>query len=566
MFRFKENAERLVRIRAIITLVTTILVIGPLSILLLTSIQTGLPLVDRFSPTFAHYASLFTSHAGALIWNTFVFAAGSLVWALIIATPLAFLTERTDMPFREGIYFSIYATMIFPVVIQILGWILLLSPRIGLINQFLRSTLGLDGVTGPFDIYSLEAMIFVTGLGVSSTTYVMLTAFMRTNPDLEEASTTAGAGFLTTFRRITMPLLMPGVFSVAVYQLMVLVQVFDAPIVLGIPANFPVLSLRVYLSTHPDQGMPVYGLAATYGVILSLLGLALMAGYFSLTRIQERFQVLGGRGFRPRRIRLGSWKYPAIALVVLLLVVKLTPSALLAWASVLPFYEPPSVQALQHLTLRHYTQLVENGDLLRAVGNTAILGLSVPTLTLVLAALIGWVTVRTPGVGFLEVVSFLPVAIPSTVVALALLVLLVRLPIYDTVWILVLAQVIHFIGYGVRVMQPAFLQLHHDLEDAAAVAGASPLKRLQTVSLPLLSPALFNTWLWISIHAIRDLSVPAMLYASTNVVLSVLIFQEWNAPNLSTAAAASMVLVAFVSVIFFLATLVRYHARVRMEG
>jgi len=126
--------------------------------------------------------------------------------------------------------------------------------------------------------------------------------------------------------------------------------------------------------------------------------------------------------------------------------------------------------------------------------------------------------------------------------------------------------VIHFIGYGVRVMQPAFLQLHRDLEDAAAVSGAPPLKRLRTVSLPLLSPALFNTWLWISIHAIRDLSVPAMLYASTNVVLSVLIFQEWNAPNMSSAAAASMVLVLFVSAIFLVATLLRYHTRGLTEG
>ena len=157
----------------------------------------------------------------------------------------------------------------------------------------------------------------------------------------------------------------------------------------------------------------------------------------------------------------------------------------------------------------------------------------------------------------LDLVSFVPVAIPSTLIGLALLVLLVRSPIYSTIWILILGQVIAYIGYGTRVMHPAFLQLHRDLEEAAMVGGAEPLTAVRTISIPLLWSPIINSWVWVCIHSIRDLQIPLMLFSSTNVVLSVLIFQEWNAPNMSTAAAASMVLVLFVGVVFVGLLLIR---------
>jgi iron(III) transport system permease protein len=541
----------------LVTLVTSVLVIGPLCVVLLTSVHPGLPLIDGLAFTVAHYRSLLDWRALTLLANTLAFAGGSLVLGLVLGTVLAFLSERTDLPGRDVIYFALFASLVFPILVQTLGWILFLSPRIGLANLWLRALFGLNGETGPLDVYTVWGMIFVTGLGITGTTYIMLTAVMRMNPELEEAAQASGAPFFRSFRTVTLPLLAPGYLSVAIYLSMILVQVFDTPLVLGIPANFPVLSLRIYLAAHPDWGLPVYGLSAAYGVILLTLGIALLFVYLRLTRLKERFQIVGGKGFRARRVQLRRWKYPALAFVIAILALKTVPTLLLAWASLLPFYQPPSPQSLAEVSLRNYQLLFASSKTVQAVANTLILGLLVPTLTMALVTVIAWVLVRSRRARVLDIVSFVPVALPSMLVGLALLVLLVRSPIYNTVWILVLGQVMHFVGYGTRVMQPAFLQLHRDLEEAAGASGASPLHAVRTVSLPLLLNSIFNTWLWISIVSVRDLQIPLMLFSSSNIVLSVLIFQEWSAPNSSGAAAAGMILVLIVTLMFTGITLLR---------
>jgi iron(III) transport system permease protein len=112
--------------------------------------------------------------------------------------------------------------------------------------------------------------------------------------------------------RITLPLLRPGLLSVGMFLIMTMIQAFDLPLVIGLTAQIPVMSTRIYTLASPEVGgLPNYGLAATFGIILLVLAMTLMWGYFRSVRISERFRVISGRGYRPKRLALGPWRIPA---------------------------------------------------------------------------------------------------------------------------------------------------------------------------------------------------------------------------------------------------------------
>src|SRR5205807_1057920 len=110
-----------------------------------------------------------------------------------------------------------------------------------------------------------------------------------------------------------------------------------------------------------------------------------------------------------------------------------------------------------------------------------------------------WFAVRGKGrtARCLDVLAFAPLAIPGIVMALAILLLYIRTPLYSTIWIIVLAHVTIFIAFGTRAMNGALLQIHPELEHAAMASGAPWATALRKILLPLLWPHFLNGWLWV---------------------------------------------------------------------
>ena len=542
--RFPFRQERIALVFT--SLLTSALVLVP--ILVLVRMSLAPPGTIPFAAslfTFENYTTIFFDPVTyRLLRNTLVYAGGSVLEALIIAFVLAWTTERTDIRGSSLIRTCMFISLALPPLAITLGWILLLNPGNGIVNVFIRNVTGMQ--EGPFDIYTMELMIFISGLALAPTMYVMLCGILRNmDPQLESAAQAAGSNRWAVLWHVTLPLVTPGLLSVAIYSSMLMVQVFDTPLVIGLTAGVPVLSTRIYTLSSPEGALPEYGLAAAFGVLLLGLAMVFMWGYFRAVGVSEKFQVVTGRGFRPRKIKLGRWRFVAIGFSLVYFALMLPPLLTLLWTSLLRFYEVPSWEALRQLTLANYQTVIHLTVVKRAVGNTTIMVLSTATITMVLASIISWCSIRsrTRWTRWLDVLAFAPMAVPGIVMGVAVLLAYIHTPLYGTIWVIVLAQVTVSLPFGTRTMNGALVQIHKDLENAAAASGAPWLTSLKTILLPLLLPHFLNGWLWTAAHSMRDLTIPFLLRTTENVVISPTLLQLWNTPNYPGASALAILMI-----------------------
>ena len=252
----------------------------------------------------------------------------------------------------------ILVPMTIPSLLSAIAWIQLLDPRIGLVNVSLRAALGLSGDMGPLDIYSLGGMCFVQGLRLVPSAYLMIAASFRAmDPSLEEQSAMAGRNVAQTTLRVTLPIVRPALLAALIYYVIVVIESFDIPGLLGFTARIRVLSTAIYWATHSEVGLPDYGLASALGTIVLAVALFLMWIYHRLTGHQERFATITGKGYRPRQINLGRWTLPAFLFcLIYVLVAVVLPFVMLLWTSVQPFYAPPSVDSFGARDLRRLSK------------------------------------------------------------------------------------------------------------------------------------------------------------------------------------------------------------------
>jgi iron(III) transport system permease protein len=540
-----------------LTLIVLGLVAVPVVVLLLASFRPAgqLPFTGNAWTT-ATYAEVFgNASTYHLLKNTFLYAAGSLAVALPLAFALAWLTERTDLPGRRLLYTLMFVPMLMPSFALALGWILLLGPNAGTVNVLLRQALTLETSRGPLNIYTMGGMVFVSGvIAVPSMWLLLLGLFRNFDPRLEEAAATSGAGRWQVLKRVTVPLMLPGILAVLVYFSIILIEVFEVPLAIGTTAEIPVLSVKIYLLTSRAEEGYHYGAAATFGLVTLVLGSLLMVGYLRAVRVSAKFAVVSGKGYRPRLVQLGHWKYFALAgVVVYFLVAVILPTLILVWASLLRYYVPFSPDRFHLVSLHNYRLIFGRDDFVTALQNTLITSCVAATVSMLLAAVIAWYLVRRPGLlaRVLGVISFMPLAIPNVIIALALLLLYTGTPLYGTLAVMILAFVTRYLAFTTRVMHAAQLQIDKVLEEAALVAGAGRVLTFVKINLRVLLPALLNGWLWVVAHAVRDFAVPLFLATSGTLLLANLIWGQWELGSMPMASAYIVVLIGIVAALVF---------------
>jgi iron(III) transport system permease protein len=525
----------------------------PLVVLVLTSLvpEGAHPLDATHALTFAHYREVFADpQTYLLLGNSFVFAGGTLLFGMSIATVMAWLVERTDMPFKATATIAILLPMAMPGFITAIGWSFLLNPTNGILNHLLRPLLAPDSDYGPLNVYSLTGMIFVAGLSVGPSMFLMLSAVMRNlDPSLEESAALSGAGGWSVTRRILLPLLRPGLLSVFIYFFVSAIEMLEIPLIFGPNAHFNLLSVTIYRKTAGGSvDLPDYGLSSTYALLGLFIGLALLFLYFRLMRQADRYAVITGKGYRPRLHRLGALGKLAsglfFALFVLLKLV--LPLLVLLWASALPFFQSPSREALASLTLKNYGALFQNSRFVDAVSNTAILMVTTAACCMALAALVGWVASRGRGLlaRLIDVLAFLPHLLPGIVIALAMLLTSIGTPLYGTLAVIVIGNIIRYLPFGVRIMSAVMVQVSRELEEAAYASGASRLAAWRRIMLPLALPAFVNGLLWVASHAMKDVTLPLFLVSTSNIVIAGMMWETWSRGAGEQTAAISVLLVA----------------------
>jgi len=534
--------------------IVSYLVLVPLFMLLYASVKSTedrLPF-EAAGTTLSNYAVVLTNPATLPIFlNTLLFTAGSLAVGLPLAILMAWLLERTAIPARRWIGILILVPMTIPSLLSAIAWIQLLDPRIGLINVALRTLLNLSGDSGPFDVYTLSGMCFVQGLRLVPSAYLMIAASFRAmDPSLEEQSAMAGRGVGQTTLRITLPIMRPALLAMFIYYVIVVIESFDIPGLLGFTARVRVISTAIYWATHSEVGLPDYGLASALGAIILGAALLLMWCYQRLTAHQERFTTITGKGYRPRQINLGGWTAPATALCVIYVALAVVlPFLMLLWTSVQPFYSVPSVDSFARASLEGYSNIWRDSSVMRALWNTIVLALTTSAATILLAVLVSWFVVRrrrgSAGLShYLATVSFLPQCVPSIVIGLAFIFVYVRfpIPIYGTLWIIALAMTTRYLAYSSRTMTSALLQVHGELEEASQMSRAGWARTLGRITMPLLAPAMVNVFLWVAVHAMQELSMALMLYNPDTVVVSTMIWSMWQNGRTADAAVLGVLL------------------------
>jgi iron(III) transport system permease protein len=536
------------------------LVVIPLVSLIIFSFRLGTP----WQPgpfTLEHYRVAYSDpQVYAMFFNTAVLAAVSTALSLGIAVFFAFLTERTDMPFRNLAWGLMLVPMAVPGILFAISWVFLLSPKIGLVNVWLRPLLSLFGIEmseGPLNIYSLWGMVFLEGIrGVTTIFLIVVGAFRAMDPSLEEAARVSGASNRVTFFRVFLPMLTPALFAAAMYSFMTHLEALEIPIVIGFPAGIYVFPTYIYFAAQRFMP-PQYGLSAALGATFLLVSVLLVYCYRRVVGRAGRFTTITGRGYRPRTISLGKWRYPAFcAFLIYFLLTIAAPALILLWRSLVRFYVMPSWSALPMVTLKNYMEVFAEDQIAHALANTVVAGIATATLTMVLSLVVAWVIVRSKFKGrtLLDALTFLPHAIPGVIVGIALIFLYLNpplnlVPIYGTIWIIVVGLSIGYVAFGSRAMNGAVAQIHSELEEAGKVSGARWVTIMQRIVLPLLLPAFVSGWIWVASHSLRSFSVPLILSSKKSMVLSVVMWDLWNNGRAGPTAALGVLLILGLAVL-----------------
>ena len=522
------------------------LAVLPLFMLLLGSFQAEVA-PREFVTTFKNYQAAYASeYTYSTFVNSLIFASGSAALSFLLGATLAWLTERTNTPLR-GIFVPIAVVpLILPGVLESIAWIFLLSPKFGYLNVWLMQLFGLPWP--PFNVFSLPGMIWVHSVGQVPLAFLMMVAaFKSMDPSLEESAMMSGASTLQTLRRVTLRLLMPTCGSVLLILFVRTLESFETPALIGIPARIYVYTSEIYLAFNeypPDYGR---GAALAVGLlILSALGVWL---YTRSTRESKKFQTVTGKAFRPRQFDLGAWRWVGFCFLMAYFVfVVLLPFLVLFWASFLPFFATPGWDALDKLSLDNYRYLYGFRPFWDAMKNSVMLALMTATAAMLLTSIVAWIVYksRLPGSWLLDFLAFVPITVPGIVLGMALILLYVAfpLPIYGTIWVLLIAYVTRYIPYGMRSASGSILQIHSELEEAAATSGASWWESFKRVTLPLLRPGFVAGWIYICIVSFREFSTSVLLATGESRVLSILLFTMFEQGQVTIVAAIGIVMIA----------------------
>ena len=491
-----------------------------------------------------------------LIGRTLQFAVGAASLALVLGTTLAWIVERTDFTGGAIVRSLIILPMAMPPFLLAIGWILLASPRTGALNLMLRDAFGL--ASSPFDIYSMAGMIFVEGLALTPSAYLIIApALANFDAALEEAAQMSGAGTRVLLGRVVLPLMLPALAGAGIYLLIASCMVFDIPGTIGMPGGIMLLSTHMYDLVHNNPtGLPDYGAMSAVAILVIAVLIVLCLVYQRLTSDSGRYVTVTGKSFRPRPFALGRLAPFATGFVALYLIVSVVlPLGILVWASLLPFLMPMSFAALSRLTLANHLAFLADPAAGKALWHTLVIGLVAASLVAVITLVVSWTVVRTraPGRRILDLIAFMPLAMPGVLIGTALIYvyLTVRIaPIYGSIWIIAIAHVTVYLSFASRAMNAAAAQLEAQIEEAARMSGAGALTTLWRIVVPLVLPAIGAVWLWVFSHSARELSSALMLQGADNKTVPTLLFSYWSQGQPTKTAAVGVWLAAGMFALF----------------
>jgi iron(III) transport system permease protein len=469
-------------------------------------------------------------HVLKLFGNSLVFATGTALLTLLMGAMVAFVVERTDAP--GGGLFHVLSLLSFaiPGLLISIAWIFILSPNIGWANVVAKRAFGL--AEAPLNVYSMTGMIWTLSSHYFPLAYLTLgPAFRVLDTRMEEAALVSGARHWQVMTHITLPLLRPAILSALLLLFIMGMSSYEVPRVIGRPARIDVFTTEIQVATQGQP--PQFGIAGALS--LALLGVCVIAVYFyrRATRHAEAFATITGKGYMPTRVALGPWRWPvALGLGLMFLVSLGLPLLSLVWQSFYRNLAQPFMTGAAPATLENYEYVLHYPIFLNAVTTSVLLAGMAATIVVALTLVMAWIARRSAGRHgwMLDALAFSPIAIPHVIVGAAVLMayLLLPIPLYNTIWIILIAYVTLYLPYGMRFASSGLTQIHRELEEVAEVSGAGFGQIIRRILLPLLAPFLLAAWIYVFVLAVRELGASVFLIGPGTHVLGTISLTMWE--------------------------------------
>jgi iron(III) transport system permease protein len=532
----------------------------PLGLLFIRSLaisRPGQPVVWGLDGWVAAFTDV---NLAVAIGNTFYLALVRVFLSSALAIFFAWVVTRTDTPLKGFIEVTLWLGFFLPLLPMTMGWILLLDPYYGLINQFLMYVFALS--QPPLDVYSYWGIIWCHLAFSTSVRFLLMTpAFTAMDAALEDAARASGSSNLGVLMRITIPILAPAILASTALGFIRSLESLEIEMILGIPAGIYVVPTKIWDYIHWEP--PLYDRATALCSIFLLFIFLLIWLHRTYLRGRE-FTTVTGRSYMVRTFPLGRWRWVTCSFSLLFIFVMIIlPLATLLMGTFMEFFGNFEVE--NTWTLRHWTTVFTDPVFVRSLKNTLFLGLGAAVVGTLLYALTSYMIVRTrlPGRGVIDVLSWLPWALPGVLISLALLWAVlgsgdsIKL-IYGTVSVLVLAIIIKEMPLGTQIIKAGVLQISNELEEASSASGASWLAGFRRILLPLLKPTMMAVAIIVFISAARD--IPTVIFLSTHNTrtLSLLMLDYIADANKEKAAVLGVFLVLLIFALLLIGRLLGF--------
>jgi iron(III) transport system permease protein len=499
----------------------------------------------------------------SVIGTTAVFVGGSTILALLIAFGLAWLVVRTDVPFRRLIPVLVIVPFVIPPIVKAQAYFLMASPGSGVLNQLIRAVPFVDVQTGPINPYSFGTVVVIQALTNVTFPFLMFVPIL-TNMDggLEEAARASGATWAQTLRRVTLPMLWPGILGVGILTFILSLGSLEVPLLFGQQSGRDIFALKLWHLISSSSGeLPQYGLAAAWGLVFLVFTSIAFLIYLRATRDAETRASVSGKGFRPQRMSLGRGRIPILVLVAVFVVVTaVLPLFALLWSSITPYPVAFSFDAMLHKTsFGAFPEVFGDPEFWASLWRTVIIAAGSATLAVVVSTVLAYGIARGRKTWRNKLVDLLAsssVAIPATIAGFSsfLLYLVINkwVPLSGTVLAMILAYA-YRVSISYRTSYSATLQIRKELEEAASSSGASRIQVFRRIVLPLLTPAVIAVWIQLFILGANEFTLPAFLATPESRPLSTYLYAMINprsaqlyAPDRGAAMALIFTLMVFV--------------------
>jgi iron(III) transport system permease protein len=492
--------------------------------------------------------------------NTFFLAFVRVMITSGLAIFFAWVVTRTDTPLKGFIEMSLWLGFFLPLLPMTMGWILLLDPHDGVINRIFIGIFGLSAA--PFNIYSCWGIIWCHLSFSTSVRFMLMTpAFSAMDAALEEAGLVCGNNRAGVLLRITIPALAPAVLASTALGFIRSLESLEIEMVLGIPAGIYVIPTKIWDFVHWEP--PLYDRATALCSIFLVFIFLLVLLHSILLRGRE-FTTVSGRSHGVQTFTLGRWRWATCGVCLLFIAIMIgLPLVTLIMGTFMELFGHFDLE--NTWTIRHWTGVFSDPLFLRSMKNTIVLGLGAAIVGTLVYTLISYLIVRTrlPGRRFIDVLSWLPWALPGVLISLALLWAVlgsgeyVKL-IYGTVFVLVLAIIIKEMPLGTQIINAAVQQISPELEEASNVSGANWFEYFRRILLPLLKPTIVSVAIIVFISAARD--IPTVIFLSTHETrtLSLLMLDHIADANQEKAAVLGVFLVFLIFALLFVGRLLGF--------